>query len=333
MKAFSYTRAATPQEAVRAVNGGGEAFIAGGTNLLDLMKGGVARPVMLIDVTHIAGLDTVDALPDGGLRIGALVRNSDAADHPRVRSGYPLLSQALLAGASAQLRNMATVGGNLMQRTRCPYFYDPAFAQCNKRDPGSGCAAIGGDNRMHAILGASAHCVAVNPSDMSVAFAALDAVVRTSGPRGERQIPFASFHRLPGDRPDLDTTLEPGELITAVDLPPPQFADHAHYVKVRDRASYAFALVSVAAALRMDGARIEHARIALGGVAHKPLRATAAEQHLAGREPTDAALREAAALALRDAQPLDGNAFKVALAQRAIVRAVKTAARSTGGHA
>ncbi|KVE97000.1 FAD binding domain-containing protein [Burkholderia vietnamiensis] len=326
MEAITYERAADVAGAVRAAQRPGAAFIGGGTNLLDLMKGGVARPVALIDITRIAGLDTVEALPDGGLRIGALVRNSDAADHARIRADYPLLSQALLAGASAQLRNMATIGGNLMQRTRCPYFYDTAFAQCNKREPGSGCAAIGGHNRMHAILGASPQCVAVNPSDMSVALAALDAVVQVSGPRGARQIPFESFHRLPGDRPDLDTTLAPGELITAVDLPPPRFAGHAHYLKVRDRASYAFALVSVAAALRMDGARIEEARIALGGVAHKPLRATLAEQHLAGRAPTDALLHDAAALALRDARPLDGNAFKVALAQRAIVRAVKRAA-------
>lgn len=331
MEAISYERATDVAAAVRAAQRPGTAFIGGGTNLLDLMKGGLARPVALIDITRIAGLDTVDALPGGGLRIGALVRNSDAADHPRIRADYPLLSQALLAGASAQLRNMATVGGNLMQRTRCPYFYDPAFAQCNKRAPGSGCAAIGGHNRMHAILGASEQCVAVNPSDMSVALAALDAVVQVSGPRGTRQIPFASFHRLPGDRPDLDTALEPGELITAVDLPPPRFADHAHYVKVRDRASYAFALVSAAAALRMDGARVADARIALGGVAHKPLRAIDAERHLVGHTLSDATLHEAAALALRDARPLDGNGFKVALAQRAIVRAVSAAAATAGG--
>ncbi|MBN3734747.1 xanthine dehydrogenase family protein subunit M [Burkholderia sp. Tr-20390] len=333
MEAISYERATDVAGAVRAAQRPGAAFIGGGTNLLDLMKGGVARPVTLIDITHIAGLDTIEALPGGGVRIGALVRNSDAADHPRLRADYPLLSQALLAGASAQLRNMATVGGNLMQRTRCPNFYDPAFAQCNKREPGSGCAAIGGHNRMHAILGASSQCVAVNPSDMSVALAALDAVVQVSGPHGARQIPIASFHRLPADRPDLDTTLEPGELITAVDLPPPRFADHAHYLKVRDRASYAFALVSVAAALRMDGPRVADARIALGGVAHKPLRAMEAEAHLAGRTPTDATLREAAALALRDARPLDGNGFKIALAQRAIVRAVETAAAMPGGAA
>lgn len=333
MEAISYERATDVASAVRAAQQPGAVFIGGGTNLLDLMKGGVAHPVKLIDITRIGGLDSIDTRPGGGLRIGALVRNSDAANHALVRTRYPLLSQALLAGASAQLRNMATVGGNLMQRTRCPYFYDPAFAQCNKRNPGSGCAAMGGHNRMHAILGASPQCVAVNPSDMSVALAALDAVVLVSGPSGERQIPFASFHRLPGDRPDLDTTLDPGELITAVDLPPPRFADHAYYLKVRDRASYAFALVSVAAALQMDGPTVKEARIALGGVAHKPLRATAAEQRLAGQRLTDATLREAAALALRDAQPLDGNAFKVSLAQRAIVRSVKRAAGQIGDFA
>lgn len=301
-------------------------FIGGGTNLLDLMKGGVAHPQTLIDITRITSLDRVDTLPDGGLRIGALVRNSDAANHTLVRTRYPLLSQALLAGASPQLRNMATVGGNLMQRTRCAYFYDTAFAQCNKRAPGSGCAAIGGFTRMHAILGASAQCVAVNPSDMSVALAALDATVQVSGPRGTRAIPFAAFHRLPGDRPDIDTTLQSGELITSVDLPPPAFSEHAHYLKVRDRASYAFALVSVASALQLDGNRIRTAHIALGGVAHRPWRASIAEQHLTGRTLDATTLREAAAAELAQARPLDGNAFKVGLAQRAIVRATMLAA-------
>src|SRR3569623_865854 len=255
MDAITYERAAEVAGAVRAVQQPGAVFIGGGTNLLDLMKGGVERPVRLIDITHIGGLDGVTTLPDGGIRIGALVRNSDAANHALVREQYPLLSQAFLSGASSQLRNMATVGGNLLQRTRCAYFYDTAFSQCNKRVLGSGCAALEGHNRMHAILGASPQCVAVNPSDMSVALAALDAVVRVSGPTGERSIPFAEFHRLPGDRPDVDTTLRPGELITAVDLPPPLFSAHSHYLKVRDRASYAFALVSVAAALQMDGER------------------------------------------------------------------------------
>ena len=331
MDAISYQRAADVGAAIEAAQQPGAAFIGGGTNLLDLMKGGVTHPVVLIDITRIDALNRIDTLPDGGLRIGALVRNSDAANHALVRTRYPLLTEALLAGASAQLRNMATIGGNLMQRTRCGYFYDTAFAQCNKRAPGSGCAAIGGHNRMHAILGASEQCVAVNPSDMSVALAALDATVQVDGPHGARSIPFAQFHRLPGERPDLDTTLAPGELITSVDLPPPAFSEHAHYLKIRDRASYAFALVSVAAALQMDGERVRAARIALGGVAHRPWRATQAEQHLAGKPLREATLREAASAALAGARPLDGNAFKVPLAQRAIVRAVKLAAGQTGG--
>jgi len=325
MDAISYERATDVGAAVAAASQPGVVFIGGGTNLLDLMKGGVARPVKLVDITHISGMDRVSALPDGGLRIGALVRNSDAANHAWVRERYTLLSQAFLAGASAQLRNMATVGGNLMQRTRCYYFYDTAFVQCNKRNPGSGCAAIEGNNRIHAILGASPQCIATNPSDMSVALAALDAVVRVTGPRGERAIPFADFHRLAGDRPDLDTTLQQGELITAVDLPPPLFAQHAHYLKVRDRASYAFALVSVAAALQMDGGTVKAARVALGGVAHKPWRATATEQALTGKPLSRDTLQGAAALAVRDAKAYRDNGFKIALAERAIVRAVEQA--------
>jgi len=332
MDAISYERAADLTGAVRSGQQPGASFIGGGTNLLDLMKGGVSRPVKLIDITHVGGeLDAIATLPDGGLRVGALVRNSDAANHALVRERYPLLSQALLAGASAQLRNMATVGGNLMQRTRCSYFYDTAFAQCNKRQPGSGCAAREGFSRTHAIFGASPQCIAVNPSDMSVGLAALDAVVRVTGPNGERSIPIGEFHRLPGERPDLDTTLQFGELITAVDLPPPLYSDHAHYVKVRDRASYAFALVSVAAALQMDGHTVKSARIALGGVAHKPWRAQAAEQMLAGHPLTDTNVKNAAAAALRDAQPQRDNRFKIELAQRAIVRAVNQAAGMPGG--
>jgi xanthine dehydrogenase YagS FAD-binding subunit len=330
MDAISYQRAADVNGAIAAAQRPGAMFIGGGTNLLDLMKGGIAHPVMLVDITRIDTLNRIDTLPDGGLRIGALVRNSDAANHTLVRTRYPLLSQALLAGASPQLRNMATVGGNLMQRTRCPYFYDTAFTQCNKRAPGSGCAAIGGFNRMHAILGASPQCVAVNPSDMSVALAALDATVEVSGPRGARAIPIAAFHRLPGDRPDLDTTLQSGELITSVDLPPPVFSDHAHYLKVRDRASYAFALVSVASALQLDGHRVRTAHIALGGVAHRPWRASVAEQHLTGKTLSAATLREAAAAELAQAHPLKGNAFKVGLAQRAMVRATMLAAGTQG---
>jgi len=328
MEAIAYERATSVAEAVHAVREPGAAFIGGGTNLLDLMKGGVARPVKLVDITHLRddGLHTVRALPDGGIRIGALMRNSEAADHTLVREQYPLLTQALVAGASAQLRNMATVGGNLMQRTRCPYFYDPAFAACNKRSPGSGCAALDGYQRMHAILGTSEHCIAVNPSDMSVALAALDATVQVTGPDGARAIPIGEFHRLPADRPDRDTTLRPGELITAVDLPPSRFADRTYYLKIRDRASYAFALVSVAAALRLQGDTVSALHIALGGVAHKPWRASIAEGMLTGRVLTEAALREAAAAQLRGAQPRPGNRFKVMLAERAIVRAVNVAA-------
>ncbi|WP_028228210.1 FAD binding domain-containing protein [Paraburkholderia ferrariae] len=333
MDAISYQRAADVNGAIQAAQQPGAVFIGGGTNLLDLMKGGVAHPVTLIDITRLTALQNVETLPDGGLRIGALVRNSDAANHALVRTRYPLLTQALLSGASAQLRNMATVGGNLMQRTRCGYFYDTAFTQCNKRIPGSGCAAAGGFNRMHAILGASPQCVAVNPSDMSVALAALDATVQVSGPNSTRAIPFAQFHRLPGDRPDLDTTLQPGELITSVDLPPPAFSDHAHYLKVRDRASYAFALVSVAAALQMDGHTVQAARVALGGVAHRPWRAGVVEARITGQPLNAATLREAAAAELASAQPLKGNAFKVALAQRAIVRSVLLAAGQTGDFA
>jgi xanthine dehydrogenase YagS FAD-binding subunit len=325
MDAISYERAADAGAAIKAAQQPGVVFIGGGTNLLDLMKGGVAKPVKLVDITHIAGLDTVSELPDGGLRIGALVRNSDAANHAWVRGRYPLLSEAFLAGASAQLRNMATVGGNLMQRTRCYYFYDTGFPQCNKRTPGSGCAAIEGNNRIHAILGASNQCIATNPSDMNVALAALEALVRVSGPKGERVIAFAEFHRLPGDHPELDTTLQPGELITSVDLPPPLFAQHSHYLKVRDRASYAFALVSVAAALQMDGSTVTTARIALGGVAHKPWRASQTEQMLTGQPLSRATLQQAAALAVRDAKSYGDNDFKIELAQRAIVRAVATA--------
>ncbi len=325
MDAISYERAADVSAAIKAAQQPGVAFIGGGTNLLDLMKGGVARPSKLIDITHIDGLGAVTPLPDGGLRIGALVRNSDAANHAWIRERYPLLSQAFLAGASAQLRNMATVGGNLMQRTRCYYFYDTGFQQCNKRTPGSGCAALEGNNRIHAILGASDQCIATNPSDMNVALAALDAVVRVNGPQGERAIPFAEFHRLPGDHPEVDTTLKPGELITSVDLPPPLFAEHSHYLKVRDRASYAFALVSVAAALQMDGDTVKTARIALGGVAHKPWRAMTTEQMLVGKTLSHDTLQRAAALAVRDAKGYRENGFKIELAQRAIVRAVSTA--------
>jgi xanthine dehydrogenase YagS FAD-binding subunit len=327
MNSMFYDRAANIDDAIRLAQQPGAKFIGGGTNLLDLVKGGVEQPLRLVDVNRLA-LAEIAELPDGGVRIGALARNSDTANHPLIRQRYPLLSQALLAGASQQLRNMATLGGNLMQRTRCHYFYDTAFDMCNKRVPGSGCAAREGFNRMHAILGASEQCIAVNPSDMSVALAALDAVVRVRGAQGERQIAFKDFHRLPGDTPQRDTTLAPGELITAVDLPASPFAAHAHYLKVRDRASYAFALVSVAAALELRDGMVRNARIALGGVAHKPWRAAEAEAALTGHALDDAALNSAAAAAVRGAHPYQHNAFKVALVQRAVIRALRTAGGS-----
>ncbi|MGE5525811.1 MAG: FAD binding domain-containing protein [Rhodospirillaceae bacterium] len=327
MNAFSYFQPKDIDAAVRAGAADDAKFLGGGTNLLDLMKGGIERPLKLIDVTRLP-LATVEELPNGGLRIGAGVRNSDAANHPLVRTRYPLLADALLHGASAQLRNMATVGGNLMQRTRCHYFYDTGFSQCNKRAPGSGCAALDGYNRMHAILGASAQCIATNPSDMSVALVALDALVRVRGPDGERTIPATDFHRLPGDTPHRDTNLAHGELITAVDLPPSAFAEHSCYLKLRDRASYAFALVSVAAALDLAGETVRGARIALGGVAHKPWRVPEAEALLVGSRLARDRIEAAAARAVQGAKPYRDNAFKVALAQRAIVRAVNTAAQS-----
>jgi len=330
MQAIYYDRATDVAHALRLAQQPGAMFIGGGTNLLDLMKGDVERPQRLVDITHIGGLDHITELPDGGLRIGALVRNSDCANHALVRQRYPLLSQALLAGASPQLRNMATVGGNLLQRTRCPYFTDTAFEHCNKRMPGSGCGARDGYQRMHAILGASEACIAVNPSDMSVALAALEAGVQVAGPRGERRIALADFHRLPGATPQIDTTLLPGEMIVAVDLPASPFARHAHYLKVRDRASYAFALVSVAAALEMDGdgRTVRQARIALGGVAHKPWRAAAAEALLVGQPLSDARSRQAAALLVAGAQARDDNRYKIEMAQRAVVRALRNAGES-----
>src|SRR5438552_12675322 len=284
MNPFTYTRATDPQQATQATAANASAkFLAGGTNLIDLMKMGVERPTQLVDVNRLP-LAQIEELPGGkGVRIGALARNSDVAVHPLIEQRYPVLSQALLAGASPQLRNMATVGGNLMQRTRCYYFYDPAFPQCNKRNPGSGCGALKGYNRIHAILGQSDQCIATNPSDMNVALAALEAVVRVQGSKGEREIPFADFHRLPGSTPNVDTNLKDDELITAVDLPAVPFATRSHYLKIRDRASYAFAIVSVAAALEIDAnKKITAVRIALGGVAHKPWRAQKAEKELVG---------------------------------------------------
>ncbi|MGQ9365977.1 FAD binding domain-containing protein [Azospirillum sp. A39] len=324
MRPFTYSRADGVEAAVRAGGGPGAAFVAGGTNLLDLMKADALRPAHLVDISRLP-LDRIEETADGGLRLGALARNADTAYDPRVRSRYPMLSKAILAGASAQLRNMATNGGNLMQRTRCYYFYDRA-TPCNKREPGAGCSAIGGVNRIHAILGASDHCIAVHPSDLCVALAALAATVRVAGPQGERAIPFADVHRLPGDTPQVETTLREGELITAIDLPPQGFADHSTYLKVRDRASYAFALVSVAAALDIADGTVREARLALGGVAHKPWRDSEAEALLAGGPATPERFAAAARMVLRGAKGHQHNAFKIGLAERAIVRALAEAA-------
>ncbi|QDZ29592.1 xanthine dehydrogenase family protein subunit M [Noviherbaspirillum sp. UKPF54] len=324
MNPAAYRRAASVEEALRLAQEPGAAFIGGGTNLLDLMKGGVAAPHTLIDVSRLP-LAAITELPDGSVRIGAMARNTDVANHALIRIRYPLLSQALLAGASPQLRNMATVGGNLLQRTRCYYFYDTGFDRCNKRLPGSGCAARDGYNRIHAVLGASDACIATNPSDMSVALAALRAVVRVRGAGGERTIAIGDFHRLPGDAPERDTTLNQGELITAVDLPRSPFAEHAHYLKIRDRASYAFALVSVAAALDLRDGVVREAALALGGVAHKPWRTAQAEAALAGRTLDAQSMQAAAAALLQGARPYQHNGFKVDLARRAVIRALSTA--------
>ncbi|MBV9127017.1 MAG: xanthine dehydrogenase family protein subunit M [Verrucomicrobia bacterium] len=328
MNPFTYSRATDGNAALSelAAANGQAKLLGGGTNLIDLMKMGVEQPKKLIDINRLAPLAKIEELPDGGLRLGALSRNSDVAEHPLVRERYPVLSEALLAGASPQLRNMATTGGNLLQRTRCYYFYDPAFPACNKRQPGSGCGALEGFNRIHAILGQSDQCIATHPSDMCVALAALEAVVRVQGPKGEREIPFGEFHTLPGEHLENDTVLGKDELITAVDLPAAPWVKHSHYLKVRDRASYAFALVSVAAVLEIDGGTIKQARIALGGVAHKPWRAKEAEQKLAGSRADEAAFRAAADAALAGAKGYKYNSFKIELARRAIVRALGTLA-------
>ncbi len=328
MNPFSYSKPADVSQAVNLV-GPASRFIAGGTNLLDLMKENIARPEHLIDITGLP-LNEVRETAGGGLMIGALVSNADLAWHPLVESRYPLLSQAVLAGASPQLRNMASTGGNLLQRTRCYYFYD-STVPCNKREPGSGCPAKDGLNRIHAILGASSECVATHPSDMCVALAALEAIVHVEGRAGKRTIEFADFHRLPADSPERDNQLADDELITAVELPPARFQQHSHYLKIRDRASYAFALVSVAAALELDRDVIKDIRLALGGVAHKPWRDKTVEQLLKGKPVSRENFVAAADAMLRDAQPLEHNAFKIKLARRAIVRALSDAA--TGGNA
>ena len=316
---FHYARAADVADAVRMISADPSAkFIAGGTNLVDLMKDDVERPSRLIDISRLP-LKAIEPTADGGLRIGALVPNSDLAYHPLIERQYPLIASAILAGASQQLRNMASTGGNLVQRTRCAYFYD-TVTPCNKREPGSGCSAIEGHNKNHAILGASEHCVATHPSDMAVAMAALDAFVNVQGPEGERRIPIEELHRLPGDEPERDTILEHGELITSVDLPPLEFLSNSKYRKARERASYAFALVSVAAALDVEDGVVRDARIALGGIAHKPWRATKAEEALRGEPASEENFRAAADIELEDAEPLRDNAFKVPLARNLITR-------------
>lgn len=322
MHPFSYAKATDEKSAVAAVVPSSEAaFFAGGTSLVDLMKLGVEKPNQLVDINSLP-LAKIEAQGDG-VRIGAMVRNSDLARDRMIGSRYPVLSQALLSGASPQLRNMATVGGNLMQRTRCYYFRDTA-TPCNKREPGSGCAAIDGYNRIHAILGGSKNCIATHPSDMCVALVALDAIVQTRGPKGERSIPIADFHLLPGDHPERETVLEHGELIVAVDLPASPFAARSHYLKVRDRASYAFALASVAAALDIQDGAIRAARIALGGVGTKPWRAYDAEKALVGKSPSEATYKAAADAALQGAEPHKYNGFKVELTKRTVIRALAT---------
>ena len=330
MNLFDYVRPATIAEAVAAAATPGAAYLAGGTNLLDLMKSGAARPERLVDITRLPGLDTIERLQDGGWRIGALVRNADLAHGPAFAEACPVVAEALLSGASAQLRNAATIGGNLMQRTRCGYFFDPASA-CNKRVPGSGCAALAGESRSHAVLGWSDACIATHPSDLAVPLVALDARVEIEGPHGRREIALEALHRLPGDTPARDTALETGELITALILPAEAaaFAAHARYVKLRDRTSFAFAIVSAAAALWLDRGAIGAARLALGGVAAKPWRARAAEAVLLGQSPSPAIFRQAAEAALAGARPSGDNEFKIELARRILTRALTLAAAGT----
>jgi xanthine dehydrogenase YagS FAD-binding subunit len=325
---FEFSRATDVADAVRQIASDPDArFIAGGTNLIDLMKYDVERPMRLIDITRLP-LKSVEETPSGGLRIGALVPNSDLAYHPIIEKRYPLVSSAILAGASQQLRNMASTGGNLVQRTRCFYFYDVA-TPCNKREPGSGCSAIHGINRINGILGTSESCIATHPSDMCVALAALEAIVHVASPAGERTIAFADFHRLPGDTPHIDTNLKPDEIITAIELPARGFAANYSYLKIRDRLSYAFALVSVAAALELEGGRIKEARLSLGGVAHKPWRDLEAEAALRNQAADSNAFAKAAQILLRDAKGFSHNAFKIDLARRAIVRTLTQAANVT----
>ncbi len=317
MTPFTYARAENAADALRLGQANATAYLGGGTNLVDLIRETVAKPSTLVDVTGLS--NEIEETESGGLMIGAAVRNTALAEHLAVRTRYPVLSRAILAGASAQIRNMATVGGNLLQRTRCTYFYDTDGSRCNKRAPGSGCDAIEGFTRGHAILGASLACVATHPSDMCVALAALDAIVHLHGRGGARTLPFTDLHRLPGDHPEFDTVLEPGELITAIELPPLSFLANSTYRKVRDRASYAFALVSIAAALEIEDGVIKDVRIALGGVAHKPWRASKAETALRGGPATEEAFLAAAVAEMADAAPLRDNGFKIALTKRTLV--------------
>lgn len=320
---FDYIRASTIDEAVAAASRPGVKYLAGGTNLIDLMKETVERPLCLVDVSRLP-LETIESLPDGGLRLGALARNADTAYHPLVEKNYPLLASAILAGASPQLRNAATNGGNLNQRTRCYYFYDVA-TPCNKREPGSGCSAIGGLNRIHAVLGTSETCIATHPSDMCVALAALDATVQVQGPDEARSVPFGGYHRLPGAEPSRDNTLKPGELVTAIDLPAEHFTANYTYLKVRDRLSYAFALVSVAVAMRVEDKHVIELRVALGGVAAKPWRDRDAEQSLMGRPVGEGDFTVFAERLTRGAIGRGHNDFKISLARRTIVRALNQA--------
>ena len=330
MNLFEYHRPSTVAEAVAAASSPDAAYLGAGTNLLDLMKGDVVRPSRLVDTTRLPGLDRVEWLPDGSVRIGALVRNSNLAYDAKFAEAFPAVAEALLSGASAQLRNAATAAGNVMQRTRCQYFYDVA-STCNKRAPGSGCDAKGGLTRLHAILGWSEHCIATHPSDFCVPLVALDATVEIEGRGGRRDVPLDDFHLLPGDTPQRETVLEPGDLITGIRLPAAAsaLAGHSRYLKVRERTSYAFAVVSVAAALRLDGNVIGEARLALGGVAMKPWRSREAEASLVGKPTGAVAFGEAAAIALADARPAGDNAFKIELARRIIVRALSLAAAGT----
>jgi xanthine dehydrogenase YagS FAD-binding subunit len=329
VKTFEFEHAASIEGAIGRVASTGGKYYAGGTNLLDLMKGGVEAPPALVDLRRL-GLTNVSATETGGVLIESGVTNSAIANHPLIRTQYPVLSQAILSGATTQLRNMATAGGNLLQRTRCPYFMETAFAQCNKRVPGSGCAARDSFNREHAIFGASDACVAIHPSDMAVALAILDATVHVHGPDGARVVPVADFFRLPGDQPERDNTLRPSELIVGIELPPSPYAEHSWYLKVRDRHSYAFALVSVAAGLRIVDGTIRAAAIGMGGVAATPWRVPAAEDSLLGEQPTQAAFRQAARLAMTGAQPLSQNGFKVDLGMHSVVRALTVATRQVG---